>query len=85
MALQQTASPGSADAPAVQRDEPDADQFETAAESSTGRLPGTDFQFTIRRANKNGATPLVARERFAEAVTVGVRSRGDHDHEQGEG
>ncbi|MCB1350772.1 MAG: hypothetical protein KDK11_19835, partial [Maritimibacter sp.] len=31
-----------------------------------GRLPGTDFQFTIRRANKNGATPLVARERFAD-------------------
>ncbi len=31
-----------------------------------GRLPGTDFQFTIRRANKNGAVPLVARERFAD-------------------
>ncbi len=30
------------------------------------RLPGTDFQFTIRRDNKKGATPLVARERFAD-------------------
>ena len=31
-----------------------------------GRLPGTDFQFTLRRANKNGPTPLVARERYAD-------------------
>ncbi|GAB4264653.1 MAG: hypothetical protein Kow0013_12050 [Pararhodobacter sp.] len=32
-----------------------------------GRLPGTDFQFTIRRANvKQGATPLVARQRFKD-------------------
>jgi len=31
-----------------------------------GRLPGTDFQFTIRRPNKSGATPLKARERFAD-------------------
>lgn len=31
-----------------------------------GRLPGTDFQFTIRRANPRGATPLVRRERFAD-------------------
>jgi len=31
-----------------------------------GRLPGTDFQFTIRRANKIGATPLIARKRFAD-------------------
>lgn len=31
-----------------------------------GRLPGTDFQFTIRRANKAGATRLIARERFAD-------------------
>lgn len=31
-----------------------------------GRLPGTDFQFTIRRANKKGITPLIARERFAD-------------------
>lgn len=30
------------------------------------RLTGTDFQFTIRRANKKGATPLVARQRFAD-------------------
>ncbi|WP_420860901.1 hypothetical protein [Algirhabdus cladophorae] len=31
-----------------------------------GRLPGTDFQFTIRRAHKAGATPLVERERFSD-------------------
>lgn len=31
-----------------------------------GRLPGTDFQFTIRRANPKGVTPIVARERFAD-------------------
>ena len=30
------------------------------------RLPGSDFQFTIRRPNKKGATPLKARERFAD-------------------
>ncbi|SFR55414.1 hypothetical protein [Litoreibacter janthinus] len=30
------------------------------------RLPGTDFQFTIRRDNKNGPTPLIARERYAD-------------------
>ncbi|MEM1237609.1 MAG: hypothetical protein AAGI10_11600 [Pseudomonadota bacterium] len=31
-----------------------------------GRLAGTDFQFTLRRANKAGATKLIARERFAD-------------------
>jgi hypothetical protein len=31
-----------------------------------GRLPGTDYQFTIRRANRDGATRLVARERYAD-------------------
>lgn len=31
-----------------------------------GRLPGTDFQFTIRRPSKAGATALKARERFAD-------------------
>ncbi|MEM9436961.1 MAG: hypothetical protein AAGA15_07960 [Pseudomonadota bacterium] len=31
-----------------------------------GRLPGTDFQFTIRRPNKEGATKLVRRERFRD-------------------
>ena len=31
-----------------------------------GRLPGTDFQFTIRRPNKAGATKLIRRERFAD-------------------
>lgn len=31
-----------------------------------GRLPSTDFQFVIRRANKKGATKLIARERFRD-------------------
>ncbi len=31
-----------------------------------GRLPGTDHQFVIRRANPKGATKLVARERFRD-------------------
>lgn len=31
-----------------------------------GRLPSTDHQFTIRRANAKGATKLVARERFRD-------------------
>jgi hypothetical protein len=31
-----------------------------------GRLPGTDLQFTIRRGDPRGATPLKARQRFAD-------------------
>jgi hypothetical protein len=31
-----------------------------------GRLPGTDFQFVIRRANDKGATRIVRRERHAD-------------------
>lgn len=31
-----------------------------------GRLPSSDFQFTIRRANAKGATKLVARERYRD-------------------
>ncbi|NHB77557.1 hypothetical protein [Rhodobacter calidifons] len=32
-----------------------------------GRMPGTDFQFTIRRANvRDGATKLIRRERFKD-------------------
>lgn len=31
-----------------------------------GRLAGTDFQFVIRRAHKDGATKLVARTRFPD-------------------
>ena len=35
-----------------------------------GRLPGTDFQFVIRRANKDGATRLIRRERFKDRKHV---------------
>ncbi|MQQ07677.1 hypothetical protein GFB49_04340 [Epibacterium sp. SM1979] len=31
-----------------------------------GRLPGTDFQFIIRRPNPKGATPITVRERFRD-------------------
>lgn len=31
-----------------------------------GRLPGSDAQFTIRRANPRGVTPLTRRERHAD-------------------
>ena len=31
-----------------------------------GRLQGTDFQFTLRRANPRGVTPLTKRERHAD-------------------
>jgi hypothetical protein len=31
-----------------------------------GRLPGSDFQFVIRRANDKGATRIIARERFRD-------------------
>ena len=36
-----------------------------------GRLPSSDFQFTIRRGNAKGATKLIARERYKD------RSAGD--------
>ena len=39
-----------------------------------GRLPGTDFQFTIRRANPKGVTPLVQRERFADRKAIDKRA-----------
>jgi len=36
-----------------------------------GRLPGTDFQFVIRRENrKKGATPITRRERFKDRKLV---------------
>ena len=31
-----------------------------------GRLPGTDYQFTLRRFNPRGVTPLVRRERYRD-------------------
>ena len=31
-----------------------------------GRMPGTDYQFTIRRANPKGVTPLTVRERYRD-------------------
>jgi hypothetical protein len=39
-----------------------------------GRLPSTDFQFTIRRANAKGATPLAARKRFADRRAIDRRA-----------
>jgi hypothetical protein len=31
-----------------------------------GRLPGTDYQFVIRRANAKGASKLISRERYRD-------------------
>ncbi|WP_406736892.1 hypothetical protein [Thioclava sp. GXIMD4215] len=42
-----------------------------------GRLPSTDFQFTIRRANKKGATKIIRRERFKD------RAAGDRRADEG--
>lgn len=39
-----------------------------------GRLPGTDFQFTIRRENKAGATPIKRRERHADRKPADKRA-----------
>ncbi|MCF6273082.1 MAG: aspartate/glutamate racemase family protein [Rhodobacteraceae bacterium] len=35
-----------------------------------GRLPGSDLQFTIRRASPRGVTPLKARERFRDRRAI---------------
>ncbi len=39
-----------------------------------GRLTGTDFQFTIRRGNPRGITPLIARERYRDRKPVDRRA-----------
>lgn len=39
-----------------------------------GRLTGTDFQFTIRRANPGGATPLIRRERYRDRKPLDRRA-----------
>jgi len=39
-----------------------------------GRLAGTDFQFTLRRANPKGATTLVSRERFKDRKSADRRA-----------
>ncbi|MGR3455408.1 hypothetical protein [Pseudooceanicola sp.] len=39
-----------------------------------GRLPGSDLQFTIRRANPKGVTPLVRRERYRDRRAVDRRA-----------
>lgn len=35
-----------------------------------GRMPSTEFQFVIRRANPRGVTPLVRRERYKDRKAV---------------
>ena len=42
-----------------------------------GRLPGTDYQFVIRRGNKSGASKLIKRERYRD------RSFNDRQADQG--
>ena len=38
------------------------------------RMPGTDYQFTIRRANPKGATKLIQRERFKDRKPIDQRA-----------
>ncbi|CUH64083.1 hypothetical protein TG4357_01058 [Thalassovita gelatinovora] len=38
-----------------------------------GRMPGTDFQFIIRRANPKGVTPLTRRDRYRDRKSVDRR------------
>lgn len=35
-----------------------------------GRLPGSDLQFTLRRASPKGITPIKARERFRDRRAI---------------
>lgn len=39
-----------------------------------GRLPGTDYHFTIRRANKEGPTKIIRRERFKDRAPADRRA-----------
>ncbi len=39
-----------------------------------GRMPGTDYQFIIRRANPKGVTPLSARERYRDRKPADKRA-----------
>lgn len=38
------------------------------------RLPGTDYQFTIRRPNPKGVTPIIERERFRDRKPADKRA-----------
>ncbi|OUD09207.1 hypothetical protein BVC71_10930 [Marivivens niveibacter] len=40
------------------------------------RFPGTEHQFTIRRANPKGVTPLKARERYRDRKSVDKKVDG---------
>ena len=39
-----------------------------------GRLPGTDYQFVIRRASKEGPTRIIERERFRDRKPADKRA-----------
>lgn len=39
-----------------------------------GRLPGTDFQFVIRRANDKGASRIIVRERYRDRAPADRRA-----------
>tara|TARA_A100001011_G_C13960443_1_gene695056 strand:- start:128 stop:472 length:345 start_codon:yes stop_codon:yes gene_type:complete len=38
------------------------------------RMPGTDYQFTIRRANPRGVTKLIQRERYRDRKVADQRA-----------
>lgn len=39
-----------------------------------GRLPGSDFQFVIRRANPRGVTPIKRLERYADRRAADIQA-----------
>jgi hypothetical protein len=50
-----------------------ARDYMTKHKGFPGRFPGTDFQFTIRRANPKGVTPLKALERYKDRKALDKR------------
>ncbi len=51
-----------------------ARDYMTKHKGFPGRLTGTDFQFTVRRANPKGVTPLKERERFRDRLAKDKRA-----------
>lgn len=51
-----------------------ARDYMTKHKGFPGRLPGSDYQFTIRRANPKGVTPLKALERYRDRKPADKRA-----------
>ncbi len=50
-----------------------ARDYMTKHKGFPGRFPGSDFQYTIRRANPKGVTPLKALERYKDRKAMDKR------------